>query len=121
MELSEKFTVKLVPMTVPKVVGNLVVQKSLNQDRVDIFNENGEGRTWGYCPTVPGHGTFLPLSGFPKELAEEVQRQINELRGFSSGEGPAPPQMVATGRTAGQQAAEAAESEAEDFEEDEYE
>jgi len=121
MELTQKLTVKLVPMMVPKVVGNLVVQKSLNQDRVDIFNEKGEGRTWGYCPTVPGHGTFLPLSGFPKELAAEVQRQINEIRGFASGDGPQPPEMITTGRTAGEQAADAAEPEAEDFEEEEYE
>jgi hypothetical protein len=122
MDTFEKFTVKLVPMTVPKVVGNLVVQKSLNQDRVDIFNEKGEGATWGYCPTVEGHGTFLPLSGFPKELVGEVQRQINILRGFKDGEGPPPPQMIETGRTAAQQAAEAQEAEAQDdYDEDEYE
>jgi hypothetical protein len=122
METDQKIVVKLVPMTVPKVVGNLVVQKSLNQDRVDIYNERGDGATWGYCPTVEGHGTFLPLSGFPKELVGEVQRQINEIRGFAAGEGPPPPQMLVTGRTAAEQAAEATCEEAEeDFDEEEYE
>jgi hypothetical protein len=104
--MNSNFEVRLRPMTTVKRIGNLTVQQDCKQDYVDIFTPDGRGQTWGYCPHGKGRGTFLPLSGFPKELVGEVQRQINLLRGYPEGEGPAPPVMVETGRTAAEQEAD---------------
>lgn len=118
MQEQPKITVTLRPMVVPKKVGNLTVKRSVKQDYVDIETEDGKKQTWGYVSSIPGLDTFLPLSGFPMELTAEVQRQINELRGYKEGEGPKPPQMVANGRTAAEQEADAA---ADEFDEIYYE
>lgn len=115
--MNSEFEVRLRPMTVEKRVKNLVVKQDCKQDYVDIFTPDGKGQTWGYCPHGEGRGTFLPLSGFPKELAGEVQRQINKIRGYKDGEGPAPPVMIETGQTAAEQEAAAYQ----DDDEDEYE
>jgi len=115
----ESFKVVLKPFTVEETVGNVTVTKSLNQDMVIIVTTQGQ-QSWGYCPSVPGHGTFIPLSGFPgkkvtlEELNEyvgEVQRQINEIRG----ENFAPPEMVESGPTAAEEQAES-ETDEEEFE-----
>lgn len=116
--MSTEFEVRLRPMTVQKRVGNLTVDQDCKQDYVDIFTPDGKGQTWGYCPHGEGRGTFLPLSGFPKELVGEVQRQINLLRGYKEGDGPAPPEMIETGRTAAEQEAAAQQD---DYDEEEYE
>jgi hypothetical protein len=109
----KNFKVVLKPFTVEKQVGNITVTQSLNQDQVIIVTAQGQ-QMWGYSPTLPGHGTFLPLSGFPKELCPEVQRQINEIRGTND----KPPVMIESGRTAAEQAAESVED---DESEEEYE
>jgi len=106
----ESFKVVLKPFTVEETIGNVTVTKSLNQDIVIIVTAQGQ-QSWGYCPTVPGHGTFLPLSGFPMELVGEVQRQINEIRG----ENFAPPEMIESGPTAAEEQAES-ETDEEEFE-----
>lgn len=112
----EHFQVVLVPHTVQQKYKNVTVTKSLNQDQVYTVTMDGR-RLMGYCPTIPGRGQFLPLSGVPKEIVPEIQRQINELRGFSDGQGPAPIHMTETGRTAAQQRAQAYQ----DDDEEEYE
>ena len=108
--MTESFTVVLEPFTCQQTVGNLTVTKSMNQDQVIIVTMSGR-RMWGYSPTIPGHGTFLPLSGFPKELVGEVQRQINEIRGTN-----ARPVMLESGRTAAEQKADGVDDD-EDLEE----
>lgn len=102
----ESFKVELEPFTCSKTVGNLTYTQRLDQDRVYIVTDNGR-QCWGYVPTVEGHGTFLPLSGFPKELCPEVQRQINEIRGTNC----KPPDMLESGRTAAEQEADAIQDE----------
>lgn len=113
--MSESFKVVLKPHTVEKTVGNITVTQSLNQDQVIIVTTTGQ-QMWGYAPTIPGHGTFLPLSGFPKEMVDEVQRQINEIRGTND----KAPVMLDSGRTAAEQEAESIEDET-DLDEEEYE
>ena len=97
----EHFKVVLQPFTCDEQHGNITLTKSLNQDQVIIVTPQGQ-RVWGYVSTVQGHGTFLPLSGFPMELTEEVQRQINEIRGVEC----QPPRMIASGRNAAEQDAD---------------
>jgi hypothetical protein len=111
----DSFEVKLEPFTVEKTVGNLTVTQSLNQDRVVIVTNTGQ-RCWGYCSTLKGCEIFLPLSGFPKELVAEVQRQINALKGYPEGEGPNAAVVIETGRTAGEQAADADDTEVYEYE-----
>jgi len=111
----DHFRVVLVPHTVQQKYKNVTVTKSLNQDQVFTVTVDGR-RLMGYCPTIPGREQFLPLSGVPMEIVPEIQRQINELRGFESGEGPAPIQMTETGRTAAEQRAESYDEEDEENE-----
>lgn len=113
--MADTFVVKLEPFTLQETVGNLTVTKSLNQDRVIIVTDSGQ-RTWGYCSTFAGHEVFLPLSGFPKELVPEVQRQINILKGYADGDGPLPAEVIETGPNAEEHWASLEES-AEDVEE----
>lgn len=98
--MGESFVVKLFPFEIQERKGNLTVTKSMGMDKVVIVTDNGQ-RHWGYCSDDTG--TFQQLSGFPKELAPEVQRQINLLRGFAVGEGPDPPVILESGPTAQEQ------------------
>lgn len=104
--------VTLEPRYIQKATQNLVLDVHID-DWVVVENvDTGERRSWGYCPLDEGpyiRGTWLPLSGFPKELAPEVQRQINIIRGYTKENAPAPPNMIETGRTAGEQEADGIE------------
>lgn len=111
----ESFEVVLVPHEVKQKVKNVTVTKSLQQDQVYIVTTDGR-QLWGYCPTDEKRGGFLPLSGFPKELVPEVQKQINHLRGYKAGEGPEPPVILETGRTAQEQRQDSESNEDEDGE-----
>jgi len=87
--------VKLHPHTVYKRVDNLEVDVTW-QDWVAV--DTGSGfKSWGFCDRVGG--VFVPLSGFPRELVPEVQRQVNELRGCAPGTGPAPLAIEDSGPT----------------------
>jgi len=112
----ESFEVVLVPHTLQQTYKNVTYTKSLNQDQVFTITLDGQ-RLMGYCPTGSMEGKFLPLSGVPKEIVPEIQRQINLLRGFKDGDGPDPIEMAHTGRTAQEQRQEF--NEEEDEEEDE--
>jgi hypothetical protein len=111
----EAFEVVLVPHTVQQTYKNVTYTKSLNQDQV--FSVTMDRRQLiGYCPTGDLPGVFLPLSGVPKEIVPNIQKQINQLRGFADGEGPQPIDIRETGRTAKEQ-----RQQYEDEDEEEYE
>lgn len=98
----EQFTVELEPHTIRQTRRGLTVTKELNQKKVFIVT--ADSRTlWGYCHSEPAQARFLPLSGFPAELVAEVQRQINLQNGFDDKDGPQPPAILFTGRTAAEQ------------------
>lgn len=65
-------------MFVPKKTIYGTVQRSLNQHKVWVFNDD-TGRMV-HCGYV-GVSAFLPLSGFPKELLEDVTRECEEILG----------------------------------------
>lgn len=111
----EKFEVFLLPQEVQKQVGNLTTTRVVQQ--MVCIRQDGKQQHWGYCATDPARATFLPLSGFPMELVGEVQRQINLLNKYEAGEGPEPPVMLASGRTAAEQDADNAEAE-DDFDDE---
>jgi hypothetical protein len=115
MQMTELFEVVLKPHMVEQPYKNVTVTKSLNQDLVYVVNTKGM-ELMGHCPTGKMPGVFLPLSGVPKEIVPDIQRQINHLRGFADGEGPQPIDMKETGRTAKEQ-----RQQYEDEDEEEYE
>ena len=108
--------VTLEPRIFQKTRGNLTVDVHLD-DWVVIENlETGHRQSWGYCPLDDGpfiRGTWLPLSGFPMELGDEVQRQINIIRGYEEGKEAEPPKMIESGRTAAEQEADGLEDDGE--------
>lgn len=54
-----------------------VIEKSLNQHIVSVKNEKGDFVHCGYVGTK----SFLPLSGFPAELVEDVCKACEEKLG----------------------------------------
>lgn len=99
--MTEEFDVDLTPMYGDKIADNVLTKIYLEQDYVHI-TANGKRRLWGYVSTREGHGQFLPLSGFPKELVPAVQEKINAIR-FPDGGGPAAKSMERSGATAQEQ------------------
>lgn len=75
---------QVVEHTVPKTTRWGTVQKSLNQHIVRIKNDEGLFVHCGYV----GVSDFLPLSGFPRELCEEVaavcSKELNRKVGFQN-------------------------------------
>ena len=69
--------IELKEHTVEKKTHWTTFQKSLNQHKVFIENDDGNMMQCGYV----GVHAFLPLSGFPAELvdavADECERQLN--------------------------------------------
>jgi hypothetical protein len=76
---------------VPKKTLWGTVEKSLNQYVVLIENE--ETKQFVQCGYV-GETTFLPLSGFPQELCEEVASECSKLIGKHVAAGTAPPSLA---------------------------
>lgn len=99
--MSEDFEIDLTPMYGEKRVDNVVVKVDLQQMYVHI-TANGRRRHWGYVSTRPGHGWFLPLSGFPKEMVDAVQQKVNALLSPDGG-GPSAKPMARTGNNAQEQ------------------
>ena len=76
--------------TVPKKTLWGTVEKSLNQHIVLIENsDTGEMVQCGYV----GDTAFLPLSGFPQELCQDVADECTKLLGKPVAAGTAPPSL----------------------------
>lgn len=105
-KMSNEITVDIKDHIINDVKNGLKIKKRLDLSKVFV-TQGSQRRHWGYVWDHPKGGKFQPLSGFPTELVPEVQKQINGIRGFAEGSGPAPPVMVRQGGTAQQQREEA--------------
>lgn len=116
--MSSKIIVELEPREITVLKHGLTVNRHIDDWVIITDVASGDRRVHGYCPLDGDgchRGTFLPLSGFPVDLVDEVQRQINEIRGYGAN-GVAPPVMIDSGRTAEEQAKDSADLEAEEHE-----
>ena len=80
--------IELRPHTVPKKTPWGTIDKSLNQHIVLLKNQDsGQFVQCGYV----GDTAFLPLSGFPQELCDEVAAECAKQLGKEVAAGIAPP------------------------------
>ena len=70
--------IRLEEHTVPKETPHGTVQRSLNQHKVYILND--ETGKYTHCGFVGVHA-FLPLAGFPRELLEDVTEECKKQLG----------------------------------------
>lgn len=82
--------IELIEHKVPKKTMFGTIQKSLNQHIVLI--ENSDTNKMVQCGYV-GATHFLPLSGFPQELCEEVAAECSKQLGKPVAAGEAPPSL----------------------------
>lgn len=106
--------IELIEHKVPKKTNFGTVQKSLNQHIVLIENnDTGKMVQCGYV----GDTHFLPLSGFPQELCEEVAAECSKQLVKPVAAGEAPPSLEKIAQMIADQTK--VEPEAEESEDDE--
>lgn len=82
--------IELIEQNVPKKTVWGTVEKSLNQHIVLIENDEKKMVQCGYV----GVNSFLPLSGFPQELCEEVAVECSKQLDRKVAAGIAPPSLT---------------------------
>ena len=105
--------IELIEHKVPKKTNFGTVHKSLNQHIVLIENLDTEKMV--QCGYV-GATHFLPLSGFPEELCEEVAAECAKQLGKPVAAGEAPPSLDKIAEMIADQNKLEPEAESEDYE-----